>query len=138
MKCIASDKLGPKSDKCKFVENPKETKGYRFYHPTENKVFVARNAIFLEKEFLSKGNSGRVIDLDEVREPQTVSEPEEEPELVLQRYAVHEAVQTEQGGHEVAPPVAAQPDQGAQEIVAPVDNQVAQEPRRYGRVRHGP
>ena len=67
-----------------------------------------------------------------------MSEPEEEPELVLQRYAVHEAVQTEQGGHEVAPPVAAQPDQGAQAIVAPVDNQVAQEPRRSGRVRHGP
>ena len=43
--------------------------GYQFYHPSENKVFVARTTVFLEKEFLSKGNSGRVIDLDEIQEP---------------------------------------------------------------------
>ena len=54
-----------------------------------------------------------------------MSKPEEEPELVLQRYEVQEAVQTEQGGHGVMPLVTAQPDQGAQEILAPVDNQVA-------------
>ena len=39
---LQSDKLGPKSDKCVFVRYPKETKGYYFYNPTENKVFVAR------------------------------------------------------------------------------------------------
>ena len=32
-------------------------------------MFVARNMSFLEKEFLSKGLSGRKIELDEVVEP---------------------------------------------------------------------
>ena len=42
-----SNKLEPKSDKCLFVGYPKETKGYYFYNPIENKVFVARNGVFL-------------------------------------------------------------------------------------------
>ncbi|KAK9028101.1 hypothetical protein V6N11_067915 [Hibiscus sabdariffa] len=49
-----STKLEPKSEKCTFVGYPKETKGYYFYN--ENKVFVARTGVFLEKEFLT--NSG--------------------------------------------------------------------------------
>ena len=73
MKRVTSDKLKLKSDKCIFVGYPKTTTGYTLYHPFENKLFVARNVVFLEKEFLSKGNSGRVIDLDEIQEPQTVS-----------------------------------------------------------------
>ena len=75
-----SDKLGPKSDKCNFVGYPIETRGYSFYNPSENKVFVARTAVFLEREMLSKKNSGRIIDLDEVREPHDNIEPEQEPE----------------------------------------------------------
>ena len=51
---LTSDKLGPKSDKCFSVGYPKETKGYYFYHQSENKVVVARHGIFLEKEFLAK------------------------------------------------------------------------------------
>ncbi|KAK9009190.1 hypothetical protein V6N11_035735 [Hibiscus sabdariffa] len=46
-----SSKLEPKSEKCTFVGYPKETKGYYFYN--ENKVFVARTGVFLEKEFLT-------------------------------------------------------------------------------------
>ena len=61
-----TDKLGPKSDKCFFVGYPKETKGYYFYNPTENKVFVARSGVFLEREFLSKKNSGSTVQLEEV------------------------------------------------------------------------
>ena len=45
----ASNKLATKSDKCLFVGYPKETKGYYFYIPSENKVFVARNGVFLER-----------------------------------------------------------------------------------------
>ena len=41
VKRVTSDKLGPKSDKFKFVGYPKTTVGYQFYHPSENKVFVA-------------------------------------------------------------------------------------------------
>ena len=47
----ASDKLASKSDKCLFVGYLKETKGYYFYIPSENKVFVARNGVFLEGHF---------------------------------------------------------------------------------------
>ena len=49
---------------------PKETKGYYSYNPIENKVFVARNGVFLEREFISKGTSGSKVQLEEVREPQ--------------------------------------------------------------------
>nr|GEY84582.1 hypothetical protein [Tanacetum cinerariifolium] len=42
------DKLEPKSIKCIFVGYPKETMGYSFYYPPENKVLVAWNAEFLE------------------------------------------------------------------------------------------
>ena len=45
---------------------PKETKGYYFYNPIENKVFVARNGVFLAREFISKGTSGSKVQLEEV------------------------------------------------------------------------
>ena len=56
-----SDKLTPKSDKCIFVGYSMETLAYRFYNREENKVFVARNGVFLEKEFLSQEASGRTV-----------------------------------------------------------------------------
>ena len=60
------DKLEPKSEKCVFIEYPKETVGYSFYHKSKGKTFVAKNGSFLEKEFLSKEVSGRKVELDEV------------------------------------------------------------------------
>ncbi|KAK8628493.1 hypothetical protein V6N13_009081 [Hibiscus sabdariffa] len=69
-----STKLEPKSQKCTFVGYPKETKGYYFYN--ENKVFVARTRVFLEKEFLTNQGKGRNIELKEVQ--QQVIEPEVE------------------------------------------------------------
>ena len=43
-------------------------------------MFVARNGVFLEKEFLSKGFSGRKVQLEEIQEtPKTVSAPTEDP-----------------------------------------------------------
>ena len=44
--------------------------GYYFYNPLEQKVFVSRNDVFLEKEFLLKEDSGSKIELDEVHDPQ--------------------------------------------------------------------
>jgi hypothetical protein len=59
------------------VGYPKETRGNYFYNAHENKVFVARDAVFLEKDFISSRQSGRKFELDEVQEPQTENEVEE-------------------------------------------------------------
>ena len=76
-----SDKLAPKSDKCLFMGYPKETKGYYFYNASENKVFIARNGIFLEREHISKGTSGSKVQLEEIQEPQNSIMPHMEPQL---------------------------------------------------------
>ena len=69
VKRFQTDKLEPKSEKCIFIEYPKVTIGYTFYHRSEGKIFVAKNGSFLEREFLSKGVSGRKVELDEVIVP---------------------------------------------------------------------
>ena len=74
VKRLQSDKLTPKSDKCIFVGYPRETLGYYFYNREEGKVFVARNGVFLEKEFLSRGVSGSTVQLEEIREESASSE----------------------------------------------------------------
>ena len=68
VKRLQSDKLTAKSDKCIFMGYPRETLGYYFYNREESKVFVVRNDVFLEKEFLSRGVSGSTVQLDEIRE----------------------------------------------------------------------
>jgi hypothetical protein len=68
VKHLMSDKLSPKSDKCFFVRYLRETKGYYFYNKAEGKVFIARNGVFMEKEFLSKGVSGSNVQLEEIQE----------------------------------------------------------------------
>jgi hypothetical protein len=74
IKCLMSDKLTPKSDKCFFVGYPRETKGYYFYNKAGGKVFVAHNGVFLEKDFLSKRVCGRKVQLEEIQEtPKNVS-----------------------------------------------------------------
>ena len=72
-------KLEPKSHKSIFVGYPKETKGYYFFDPKENKVFVARTRVFLEKDSLSKGDT-RNTELREVQQQQPI-EPEVEQTL---------------------------------------------------------
>jgi hypothetical protein len=51
-----------------FVGYPKETLGYYFYHWSEGKVFVARNSVFLEKEFLKREKSKQKVYLEEVQD----------------------------------------------------------------------
>lgn len=74
VKRLQSDKLTPKSDKCIFVGYPRETIGYYFYNRQENKVFVARNGVFLEKEFLTKETTSRTVQLEEVQDEPTGDE----------------------------------------------------------------
>jgi hypothetical protein len=50
------------------VGYPKETLGYYFYNRSEGKVFIARNSIFLEKEFLKREKSAQKVYLEEVQD----------------------------------------------------------------------
>ena len=43
------DKLEAKSDKRLFVGYPKETIGYQFYNTLEQRLFVSKHDVFLEK-----------------------------------------------------------------------------------------
>ncbi|GKF38825.1 retrotransposon protein, putative, ty1-copia subclass, partial [Tanacetum coccineum] len=47
---------------------PKETMGYSFYYPPENKVFVARNAEFFENKFIDHEASGSLENLEIIQE----------------------------------------------------------------------
>src|SRR4051812_20649688 len=70
---------------------PRETLGYYFYTREEGKVFVAQNSFFLEKEFLSRGVSGRIVQLKVIREEPASSESaktlEVEPVVVVEPIA---------------------------------------------------
>ncbi|KAI5436310.1 hypothetical protein KIW84_022689 [Lathyrus oleraceus] len=91
-----STKLEPKSDKFLFVGYPKETRGYYFYNPSEGKVFIARTGVFLEKDFISKGISGRKVQLKEIPESQSIDTPMEELEQETQVVVEEQLVQVEQ------------------------------------------
>ncbi|GJR24526.1 retrotransposon protein, putative, ty1-copia subclass [Tanacetum coccineum] len=64
----AQDKLEAISKKCLFVGDPEEPFGYSFYKPKDNVVFVARRGVFLEREIISKEESGSKINLEEIQE----------------------------------------------------------------------
>ncbi|GKE14206.1 retrotransposon protein, putative, ty1-copia subclass, partial [Tanacetum coccineum] len=65
MKHDSADELQQRSVKCIFVGYPKETMGYYFYFPPENKVIVARYGDFLERDLISQEFSGRDYDLED-------------------------------------------------------------------------
>ncbi|GJZ72313.1 retrotransposon protein, putative, ty1-copia subclass [Tanacetum coccineum] len=65
------EKLEPRSIKCIFIGYPKETIGYSFYYPPENKVLVARNAKFLENSLIDQEASGSLEDLEIIQEEDT-------------------------------------------------------------------
>ncbi|GKD34010.1 retrotransposon protein, putative, ty1-copia subclass [Tanacetum coccineum] len=50
---------------------PKETMGYSFYYPPENKVLVARNAKFLKNSLITQEASGSLKDLEIIQEEDT-------------------------------------------------------------------
>ncbi|GKC07190.1 retrotransposon protein, putative, ty1-copia subclass [Tanacetum coccineum] len=64
----AQDKLEATSEKFLFIGYPTESFGYLFYKPKDNVVFVARRGVFLEREMISKEDSGSKIDLEEIQE----------------------------------------------------------------------
>jgi hypothetical protein len=54
VKCLMSDKLTPKSDKCFFVGYLRETKGYYFYNKVEGKVLLLAMVSSWRKSFSLK------------------------------------------------------------------------------------
>ena len=61
MKKFQIDKLEPKADKCIYIGHPKQL-GIPPNSDPEAKVIVSRNGSFLEKKFLSKELSGRMVE----------------------------------------------------------------------------
>ena len=78
VKKLNPDKLDSRSVKCRFVGYPRESVGYQFYHAEEQRVFVSKHAIFLEKEFLVEEYSKQKRELEKIYEPQpTITRLEE-------------------------------------------------------------
>ncbi|GJS13125.1 retrotransposon protein, putative, ty1-copia subclass [Tanacetum coccineum] len=65
------DKLEPMSIKCIFIGYIKETMGYSFYYPPENKVLVARNVEFLKNSLITQEASGSLEDHEIIQEEDT-------------------------------------------------------------------
>ncbi|KAL0439346.1 UNVERIFIED_CONTAM: hypothetical protein Slati_2417600 [Sesamum latifolium] len=53
----------------KFIGYPKETVGYYFYDPAVQKIFISRNAVFLEKDFPSDSRHDEVLIEESNEEP---------------------------------------------------------------------
>ncbi|GJV99320.1 retrotransposon protein, putative, ty1-copia subclass [Tanacetum coccineum] len=70
------DKLEQRPVKCIFIGYPKETMGYYFYFPPENKIIVARYAEFFEKCLISQEISERAEDLEEIQEKEDITPSE--------------------------------------------------------------
>ena len=71
VKQTVSNKLEAKSDKCLFIGYPKETIGYQFYNILEQRLFVSKHFVFLEKEFLLREDRGSKVELGEVQDALT-------------------------------------------------------------------
>ncbi|GJU38117.1 retrotransposon protein, putative, ty1-copia subclass [Tanacetum coccineum] len=76
MKRDMPDKLEQRSVKCIFIGYSKETMGYYFYFPPENKIVVGRYAEFFEKCLISQEISGRAVDLEEIQEEEDTTPSE--------------------------------------------------------------
>ncbi|GJX14652.1 retrotransposon protein, putative, ty1-copia subclass [Tanacetum coccineum] len=61
------NKLKSRSIKYIFLGYPKETIGYYFYYPLENKIFVAGYAEFFETNLIKQEASGSTVDFDEIQ-----------------------------------------------------------------------
>ena len=61
-------KLEARIDVCMFVGYPRGTKGYMFYDPQDQKVFVSTNARFLEEDYMMNNKSRTKTILDELRD----------------------------------------------------------------------
>ncbi|KAL0437857.1 UNVERIFIED_CONTAM: hypothetical protein Sradi_0493600 [Sesamum radiatum] len=68
-------------DHLRFIGYPKETVGYYFYDPTEQKIFISRIAVFLEKDFPSYCRRDEVLIEESSEEPHHDSTASFEPPI---------------------------------------------------------
>ncbi|KAI3810635.1 hypothetical protein L1987_20256 [Smallanthus sonchifolius] len=66
----SDDKLDPRGEKVVFVGYYNRS-GYYFYHLNANVISIKRKGPFLKKEILERGTRNNIVDLEEIREPQT-------------------------------------------------------------------
>ena len=64
VKRTSADKLESKTSRCLFIGYPKDSVGYLFYDPSEQKVFCSRNARFLESDYILDTHRQEIV-LDE-------------------------------------------------------------------------
>ncbi|KAL0395096.1 UNVERIFIED_CONTAM: hypothetical protein Slati_4475800, partial [Sesamum latifolium] len=65
----------------RFIEYSKETAGYYFYDPAEQKVFISRNAVFLGKDFPLDNRRDEVLIEESSKEPHRDSTTSFEPSV---------------------------------------------------------
>ena len=76
VKQTVSYRLKVKSDMCLFV-------GYQFYNTLEQRLFVSKHDVFLEKEFLLREGSGSRVELSKVKDALTDASHLIEPEVII-------------------------------------------------------
>ncbi|KAL0301929.1 UNVERIFIED_CONTAM: hypothetical protein Sradi_6469700, partial [Sesamum radiatum] len=81
VKRLMGDKLDSRSSLCRFVGYPKETMGYYFYDPSEQKIFVSRNIVFLEKDFPTDSQREEVLIEESSETPQQNDATSLEPSI---------------------------------------------------------
>ncbi|KAL0411363.1 UNVERIFIED_CONTAM: hypothetical protein Slati_3726000 [Sesamum latifolium] len=79
VKRLVGGKLDSRSSLYRFIRYPKETAGYYFYDPAEQKIFISRNAVFLEKSFPSDNRRDEVLIEESSEVPQHDSTTSFEP-----------------------------------------------------------
>ena len=78
MKQVNPDKLDPRSVRDIFIGYPKDSYGYSFYVPSEQRVIISRHAFFLEKEHILEEESGSSFDLNEVEDNEMIEDEQED------------------------------------------------------------
>ncbi|KAM2234893.1 hypothetical protein ACFXTI_013101 [Malus domestica] len=124
VKKLEATKLEAISVKCYFVGYPRETMGYEFYHPDDQKVFVARTAMFLEEQFVLKGTRSKTMEINEINdEPQTNTRQVDNP--------VPEPLAPRRSERVSKPPKTYGLDNDFEELYLLGDNDTKEDPRDY-------
>ncbi|KAL0457677.1 UNVERIFIED_CONTAM: hypothetical protein Slati_0394900 [Sesamum latifolium] len=88
VKRLVGDKLDSRSNLCRFMGYSKETAGYYFYDPSEQKKIISRNAVCLEKDFPSNSRQNEILLEESSEEPRHDSTTSFEPPVLTDSVSV--------------------------------------------------